>query len=220
MTTYKTHIPIIWSDNIFTKNKTIYQSLKTDIGKVADGTDFSPIVDLYISTHKVNNIIIDSDEPTSAVNVEYLDEKIVEVNDNINEKVQRKITVVKSSNNVVVNDSSVPKYIEFSKVLLDNRIIKLDDVDKTTLEFLEDGLYKLDFSSDINGEYQNGFIEFIILAEDGVETTFRYLNLAESHVDSEILDFSMLNKLKIKATVDVTGEEYTGKIKLMIEKLY
>ena len=220
MTTYKTHIPIIWSDNIFTKNKTIYQSLKTDIGKVADGTDFSPIVDLDINTHKVNNIITDSDEPTSAVNVEYLDEKIVEVNDNINEKVQRKITVVKSNNNVVVNDSSVPKYIEFSKVLLDNRIIKLDDVDKTTLEFLEDGLYKLDFSSDINGEYQNGFIEFIILAEDGVETTFRYLNLAESHVDSEILDFSMLSKLKIKASVDVTGEEYTGKIKLIIEKLY
>ena len=45
-----------------------------------------------------------------------------------------------------------------------------------------------------------------MLAEDGTESTIRYLNLSQSHVDSEVSAFTQLNELKIEVTVDVTGE--------------
>ena len=69
MTTYKQYIPDVWNSNIFNKNVTVYQKLKTDIGKVADGTDFTPAVDLDILAYEINNISTNKADDTSAVNV-------------------------------------------------------------------------------------------------------------------------------------------------------
>ena len=86
MTTYKQYIPDVWNSDIFNKNVTVYQKLKTDIGKVADGTDFAPAVSLDIQTQEIRNITTNEADATSAVNVEFLTEKVEEINLDIDDK--------------------------------------------------------------------------------------------------------------------------------------
>ena len=221
MTTYKQYIPDVWNSDIFNKNVTVYQKLKTDIGKVADGTDFAPAVSLDIQTQEITNITTNEYDATSAVNVEFLTEKVEEVNVQIDDKISsaRKISVFKNASNVVVNETSPSVVTDLGVVLKDSRITNHDEANAGFIEFVEAGLYKIDFSADVNGDYTSGFIEFVHETEDGVETTFRYLNLAESAIDSDTLTFNQLDKLKIKATVDETGKEYNIKYKLIVEKL-
>ena len=221
MTTYKQYIPDVWNNDIFAKNVTVYQKLKTDIGRVADGTDFTPATNLDIQTYEISNITTNDADTGSAVNVGYLTAKVEEINLDVDDKVSsaRKISVFKNANPVVVNDTAVPIIVDLGVVLKDNRITNLDDTNAGYVEFVEGGLYKIEFSSDVNGNYTNGFIEFVHETEDGVQTTFRYLNLAENSIDSDTLTFNQLDKLRVKATVDENGQEYNIKFKLTIEKL-
>ena len=104
-------------------------------------------------------------------------------------------------------------------VLKDSRITTHDEANASFIEFAEAGLYRIDFSADVNGDYTSGFIEFVHETEDGVETTFRYLNLAGSAIDSDTLTFNQVDELKVKATVDENGKEYNIRFKLIIERL-
>ena len=108
MTTYKQYIPDVWNNDIFTKNVTVYQKLETDIGKVADGTDFAPAVSLDIQTQEIENITTNESDATSAVNVEFLTEKVEEINVEIDEKVSsaRKISVFKIASSVVASETA------------------------------------------------------------------------------------------------------------------
>ena len=221
MTTYKQYIPDVWNNDIFNKNVTVYQKLKTDIGKVADGTDFAPAVSLDIQTQEIRNITTNEADATSAVNVEFLTEKVEEINVEIDDKVSsaRKISVFKNASSVVVNETAPSVTTDLGVVLKDSRITTHDEANASFIEFAEAGLYRIDFSADVNGDYTSGFIEFVHETEDGVETTFRYLNLAESAIDCDTLTFNQLDKLKVKATVDENGKEYNIKFKLIIERL-
>ena len=122
----------------------------------------------------------------------------------------------KNASNAVINETAPSVVTDLGVVLKDSRITTHDEANASFIEFAEAGLYRIDFSADVNGDYTSGFIEFVHETEDGVETTFRYLNLAESAIDSDTLTFNQLDKLKVKATVDETGKEYNIKFKLTV----
>ena len=101
-------------------------------------------------------------------------------------------------------------------MLNDTRITTHDGANVNYTEFAEGGLYTADFSSNVNGNYTNGFAEFVHESEDGVQTTFGYRNQAKSGIDSKKLTINQHDKLQIKATVDKDCQEHNIKLKLAV----
>ena len=87
MTTRKQYIPDVWNNDNFSENVTIYQKPETDIGKVADGTDFAPATNQDIPTYQTSNITANEEDDTSAVNVAYVSGNVEELNLDVKEKV-------------------------------------------------------------------------------------------------------------------------------------
>ena len=87
----------------------------------------------------------------------------------------------------MVNDTANPVFVDLGVVLEDSKVTSHDKTNANYVEFAEGGLYRVDFSSDVNGNYANGLLEFVHKTEDSVQTTFRYLNLAENGIDSDTL---------------------------------
>ena len=54
----------------------MYQKLKADIGRAADGTDFAPANNVDVSAHEIDNISSNEADDTSAVNSAYLNGKV------------------------------------------------------------------------------------------------------------------------------------------------
>ena len=76
MTMHKQYIQDVLNNDIFSINVITYQKLATDIGKVADDTEFAPATNLGIPTHEITNITTSEEGDTSAVNVAYLSSKV------------------------------------------------------------------------------------------------------------------------------------------------
>ena len=112
-----------------------------------------------------------------------------------------------NASSVVVNDKASLILEDLGVALKDTRITTHDEANANYVEFDESGLYRVDFSSDVNGNYTYRLVEFMHETEDGAQTTLRCLNLSESGTDSETLTFNQLDKVRIKATIDEDGKE-------------
>ena len=62
----------------------------------------------------------------------------------------RKISAFKNVSFVVINDKNDPKLVDLGVVLKDSRIIFHDQACDNYVKFAEGGLYRADFSSEIN----------------------------------------------------------------------
>ena len=193
--------------------------MKTDIVKVSTAEDFTPAVNINANTKEIKNLVTDYSDDSSAVNVGFLTNKVQEVVVDVNDKIVnvKKNVVFKNESQVIVDDVSTGVDIPLTAILTDDRIIT-HDVDY--LQFINTGLYKITFSTVTEGDYKNGRIQFIMVAEDGTETIFRYLNLGENSSDISFPSVNALDKFKIKAIIDETGQSYKCDFKFEIESLF
>ena len=90
-------------------------------------------------------------------------------------------------------------------VLKDSRISTHDEANASVIEFAEAGLYKIDFSADVSGDYTSGFIEFVHETETVLKQPLDILTLLKVLLTVHTITFNQLDKLKIKTTVDENG---------------
>ena len=119
----------------------------------------------------------------------------------------------------MVNNRASLILVDLGVVLKGNGITTHDGVGANYTEFAEGCLYRVDFSSDVNGNYTDWFEEFVHEFGDAVQTKFRYINLSESGIDSDTPSFNQLDTLWVTASVDEDGQEYNTSVKITIEKL-
>ena len=77
MTERKIYSKKAWNEQIFfNRVKSIIEDFDIKINKVANAETFLPTVDVDVNGRKVMNVVVDSENESSAVNVGYVNEKI------------------------------------------------------------------------------------------------------------------------------------------------
>ena len=79
MTERKIYSKKAWNEQIFfNRVKSIIEDFDIKINRVANAETFLPTVDVDVNGRKVMNVVVDSENESSAVNVGYVNEKIEE----------------------------------------------------------------------------------------------------------------------------------------------
>ena len=94
------------------------------------------------------NVVVDSENESSAVNAGYVNEKIEAEGG----------SVFESNGDVVVVEGSI--VIEHVEVLVDSHQVELNDVGNIMIK--EAGLYKIDMGLDVLEGFVSGFVELVV----------------------------------------------------------
>ena len=103
-------------------------------------------------------------------------------------------------------------------VILDSTVSNLGE--DGYIYLTNNGLYKLDVITDIQGNYSEGSIEIIVMNSEGVETIIKKHNLNESLLNTIVKSFDGNEVIKVKVYNNDIDKEFTFRTTLIVDKIY
>ena len=178
--------------------------------KVANAERFLPTVDVDVNGRKVLNVVVDSENESSTVNVGYVNEKIEAESG----------SVFESNGDVAVVEGSV--VIGHVGVLVDSHQVGVDDVGNIMIK--EAGLYKVDMGLDVSEGFVSGFLELVVsmVNEDDVntDTVVKKFHLSEGLANFYCKTFNGGEVLKVRITNSDAGSEFQVRTNVIVNKLH
>ena len=211
----KIYSKIGWNEQLFfNRLRKILSNVETEIDKIKTGETFSPQQDLNMNGNQLTNVSVNENDESSAVNVEYVKSKL----DNIND--YRKVSVFDSERDLELqNEASTdvllkPTILDIQSYSFENNRVKLQS----------EGFYVFDISTDVEGDYDNAYIELVVITTDesGVETetTVKKYHLNEALFTSYAKSFDGNEAVKLRVTNTTPSDPFKFRATLLVDKIY